>query len=77
MCCCKPQDTIIIEVWPHLVDDENFTNVIIEAIRQAEIKFDCVDGIEVQYIGSSYRKDPAYHGWLLIHRFTATSPGIR
>lgn len=77
MCCCKPKNTISIEVWPHLTGDDNFTSVIREAIRQAEIKFDCSGGTEVQYVGSTYKKDPAFHGWLLVHRFTATALEIQ
>ena len=76
MCCCKPQDTISIEVWPHLVDDDNFTSVIREAIRQAEIKFGEGFSAEVQYVESRYLSDIGGDTHL-VHRFTATSPGIR
>ena len=78
MCCCncKSRETIDIEVWPHQTDDDSFTSIIAEAIRQAEIRFGEPFRAEVQYVGSRYFLDPSDRR-SLVHKFTATSPGIR
>lgn len=78
MCCCncKSRETIDIEVWPGLLRDSDFSSVIRDAIEQVENCYGPNRSAEVRYVGSRYISDLDGNR-SLVHKFTATSPGIR
>lgn len=76
MCCCKKsRETINIEVWPSMLDSGSFDSIVREAFRIAQVRLERPD-VEVQY-ASSRVEIGDYGTTYLVHKFTATSPGIR